>query len=159
MSLFEREKLAADLLERLGEGFEVEELEEGGLAVFNDAEGIDLDVVQEEEGAVVAFEISVVVPRTTWEEADKEALEMECVEALEELFENDFGEGYDLHEEGRWSDGWSEDLDPDKDASDVLFFSLLVTTPVADADELAEVIEDVAESLPGLFEPPAASCG
>jgi hypothetical protein len=146
MSLFEREKLAADLLERLGEGFEVEELEEGGLAVFNDAEGIDLDVVQEEEGAVVAFEISVVVPRTTWEEADKEALEMECVEALEELFENDFGEGYDLHEEGRWSDGWSEDLDPDKDASDVLFFSLLVTTPVADADELAEVIEDVAES-------------
>lgn len=146
MSALGRETVLAALTEHFGEAFEVEEMEEGGLLLFNDEEALELEIVTGTFGTIAAFELSVVVPLKTYEEADKEMLEAECIDALEELFDADFGESYNLVEKGDWSPGWSEELDPDKDEPDVTFFSLAVTRPVPDTDSIITVLEDIARS-------------
>jgi hypothetical protein len=146
MNTLDKETVQAALLDHFGDGFEVEALEEGGLVIFNDEEALEMELVTGEEATLAAFELSVVVPLATYEAADKEMLENECEEALEELFEADFGDGYYLAEKGAWATGWSEDKDPDEDEPDVTFYSLAVTCPVADTDDLIAVLEDIAAS-------------
>ncbi len=146
MSTLDKDTVLAALTEHFGDAFEVEEMEEGGLLLFNDDEALEMEIVTGTFGTLAAFELSVVVPLKTYEEADKEMLEAECIDALEELFEADFGETYSLEEKGDWSPGWSEDLDPDKDEPDVTFFSLAVTRPVPDTKTIIAVLEDIAKS-------------
>jgi hypothetical protein len=146
MSTIARDTLMSALTEHFGEAFQVEEMEEGGLLVFNDDEALEMEIVTGTFGALAAFELSVVVPLATYDGADKEMLEAECIDALEELFEADFSEGYGLAEKGNWGPGWSEDLDPEEDEPDVTFFSLTVTRPVPDAATVIEVIDDISAS-------------
>ncbi len=146
MSNLDRDTVLAALTEHFGDAFQVEEMEAGGLLLFNDDEALEMEVVTGTFGTLAAFELSVVVPLATYEGADKEMLEAECIDALEELFDADFSEGYGLAEKGNWGPGWSEDLEPETDEPDVTFFSLAVTRPVADTATLIEVIDDISAS-------------
>ncbi len=146
MSAFTRDTLLAALTEEYGDAFQVEEMEEGGLLLFNDDEALEMEIVSGTFGTLAAFELSVVVPLETYEGADKEMLETECLDALEELFEADFDEKYGLAEKGKWGPGWSEDLDPEEDDPDVNFYSLAVTRPVPDPATVIEVINDISAS-------------
>lgn len=147
MSTLDKKTVLKALTDRYGDAFQVEELEEGGgLLLSNDEEALELELVTGNFGTLAAFELSVVVPLDTYKNADQEMLEAECVGALEELFEADFGGGYGLADKGAWAPGWSENKDPEEDEPDVTFFSLLGSRPVPDAETLIATLEDVMSS-------------